>query len=152
MAERYRPYTTVACVIEAQGRFLIVEELINGELKYNQPAGHIEADESLVDACIREVKEETGLSIQPQGLVGIYQYRASDTLAFVRYTFFIKLDKVLVSKPEDTAINALKWLDVDEIDKLNSHHRSPLVLKSIKDYLTGKHYPLTIIDDEYLSA
>ncbi|GIU27176.1 NUDIX hydrolase [Shewanella schlegeliana] len=150
MAERYRPYTTVACVIEAQEKFLIVEELIAGELKYNQPAGHIEADESIVDACIREVKEETGLALQPQGLVGIYQYRASEVLSFVRYTFFVKLDKVLTSKPEDPTINALKWLSLDEINQLSSCHRSPLVLKSIDDYLDGKHYPLEIIDDEYV--
>ncbi|GIU24209.1 NUDIX hydrolase [Shewanella sp. MBTL60-007] len=150
MAERYRPYTTVACVIEAQGKYLIVEELIDGQLKYNQPAGHIEADESITDACIREIKEETGLTIQPQGLVGIYQYRASDTLSFVRYTFFVKLDKALASKPEDPAINATKWLSLDEIDQLSDSHRSPLVLKSLKDYLSGRHYPLEIIDDEYV--
>ena len=65
MVERYKPNTTVACVIEANGKYLLVEELIEGKIEYNQPAGHLEANESIIDACIREVKEETGLEIKP---------------------------------------------------------------------------------------
>ncbi|ABV87857.1 NUDIX hydrolase [Shewanella pealeana] len=150
MTERYKPNTTVACMIEAQGKYLLVEELIEGETQYNQPAGHIEANESIINACIREVKEETGLSIEPQGLVGIYQFSASETLAFVRYTFYLKLDKQLASQPEDPAIQALKWLTLDDIVALSPQLRSPLVLKSIADYLAGNRYPLSILNDEYL--
>ncbi|GIU12819.1 MULTISPECIES: NUDIX hydrolase [unclassified Shewanella] len=150
MTERYKPNTTVACVIEAQGRFLLVEEVIEGETQYNQPAGHIEANESIINACIREVKEETGLSIEPQGVVGIYQFSASETLAFVRYTFYLKLDKQLASQPEDPVIQALKWLTLAEIVAVSPQLRSPLVLKSITDYLAGNHYPLSILNDEYL--
>lgn len=150
MTERYKPNTTVACIIEAQGKYLLVEELIEGETQYNQPAGHIEANESIINACIREVKEETGLSIEPQGLVGIYQFSASETLAFVRYTFYLKLDKQLASQPEDPAIQALKWLTLDDIVALSPQLRSPLVLKSIADYLAGNRYPLSILNDEYL--
>ncbi|WP_299807008.1 NUDIX hydrolase [uncultured Shewanella sp.] len=150
MTERYKPNTTVACVIEAQGKYLLVEELIEGETQYNQPAGHIETNESIINACIREVKEETGLIIEPQGLVGIYQFSASEALAFIRYTFYLKLDKPLASQPEDPVIQSLKWLSLDEIDALSCQLRSPLVLKSIADYLAGNRYPLGILNDEYL--
>ncbi|MCK8045375.1 NUDIX hydrolase [Shewanella sp. 1CM18E] len=150
MTERYKPNTTVACIIEAQGKYLLVEELIAGELKYNQPAGHLEANESIIDACIREVQEETGLSIKPQGLVGIYQFSASETLAFVRYTFYLKLDEMLNSQPEDPAINGLKWLSLEQITRISSQLRSSLVVKSICDYLAGSRYPLSILNAEYL--
>ncbi|ABZ76282.1 NUDIX hydrolase [Shewanella halifaxensis HAW-EB4] len=149
MTERYKPNTTVACVIEAQGKFLLVEELIDGKVKYNQPAGHLEAHESIIDACIREVKEETGLSIEPQGLVGIYQFTASESLAFVRYTFYLKLNQVVRSTPEDPAINGLKWCSFDEITALSSQLRSPLVIESISDYLAGKNYDLSLINNDY---
>ncbi|MGS0675294.1 NUDIX hydrolase [Shewanella sp. 125m-1] len=149
MTERYKPNTTVACVIEAQGQFLLVEELIEGELKYNQPAGHLEPHESILAACIREVKEETGLRIKPQGLVGIYHFSASDSLAFVRYTFHLKLDQVKLSTPEDPAIIGLKWYSFAEIKALSNQLRSPLVIKSISDYLAGKNYDLSIINDDY---
>lgn len=152
MTDRYKPNTTVACIIEAQGKYLLVEELIDGQLKYNQPAGHIEANESIIDACIREVQEETGLVIKPQGLVGIYQFSASETLAFVRYTFYVQLDEILESKPEDAAINDLKWLSLEQITGISSQLRSPLVIQSITDHLANKHYPLDILNAQYLSA
>ncbi|WOT06518.1 NUDIX hydrolase [Shewanella youngdeokensis] len=150
MPDRYKPNTTVACVIESNGRFLLVEELIEGGIKYNQPAGHLEANESLVDACIREVKEETGLVIKPEGLTAIYQYSASTHLAFVRYTFYLTLEKCVISEPIDPAIQACKWLTYAEIVALKPQHRSPLVLKSIEDYKTNKRYPLEILNDQWL--
>ncbi|MCL1094830.1 NUDIX hydrolase [Shewanella kaireitica] len=150
MAERYKPNTTVACVIEANGKYLLVEELIEGKIKYNQPAGHLEANESIVDACIREVKEETGLEIEPQALVSIYQFTATEELAFVRYTFCASLDNSLDSKPIDPAINCTKWLTLSEITSLKSQLRSPLVLKSIEDYQNDKRYPLEILNDQWL--
>lgn len=89
MSQRYKPNVTVACIIHAtsQDKYLMVEEWIEGEQRFNQPAGHLEANESLIQACEREVFEETGLSLKAQGLVGIYQFSASEDLAFVRFTF-----------------------------------------------------------------
>ncbi|MEZ9596884.1 NUDIX hydrolase [Shewanella sp. 10N.261.52.F9] len=149
MTERYKPNTTVACIIEAQGKYLLVEELIDGEVKYNQPAGHLEAHESIISACSREVYEETGLNLIPQGLIGIYQFSACESLAFVRYTFYVQLDKIITSAPIDPAINALVWLTLEEINSLSPQLRSPLVIKSINDYLAGKHFPLALLNDDY---
>jgi len=150
VSERYKPNTTVACVIASNDRYLLVEELIDGEIKYNQPAGHLEANESIVAACIREVQEETGLDIQPEGLVAIYQYTASEQLAFVRYTFYLTLKKCLISTPLDPVIQSTKWLTFTEIVALKSKLRSPLVLKCIEDYQNNKRYPLEILNDQLL--
>lgn len=150
MSERYKPNTTVACVIEANGKYLLVEELIEGETKYNQPAGHLEANESIVDACIREVKEETGLDITPQGLVAIYQFSATDALAFVRYTFYISLKNCDKSTAIDPAIKDTHWLTFAEILALKTQLRSPLVLNCIEDYQNNKRYPLEILNDQWL--
>ncbi|MEZ9823098.1 NUDIX hydrolase [Shewanella sp. 10N.286.45.A1] len=150
MVERYKPNTTVACVIEANGKYLLVEELIEGKIEYNQPAGHLEANESIIDACIREVKEETGLEIKPQALVSIYQFTATEKLAFVRYTFCATLDDCLESKPIDPVINCTKWLTFSEITALKPQLRSPLVLKSIEDYQNNKRYPLEILNNQWL--
>ena len=56
---QWKPNTTVAAVIEKDGKFLLVEELIEDELVFNQPAGHLEKGETLLDAVKREVLEET---------------------------------------------------------------------------------------------
>lgn len=55
----FKPHVTVACVVHAEGKFLVVEETINGKALWNQPAGHLEADETLVEAAARELWEET---------------------------------------------------------------------------------------------
>ncbi len=62
----FKPHVTVACVVHAEGKFLVVEETINGKALWNQPAGHLEANETLVEAAARELWEETGISAQPQ--------------------------------------------------------------------------------------
>ncbi|WP_137226908.1 NUDIX hydrolase [Shewanella sp. MEBiC00475] len=156
MTERYKPNTTVACVIHCQGKFLLVEECINGETKFNQPAGHLEANESLVDACAREITEETGLELTPQALVGIYQFSASADLAFIRYTFCSELATQQYATPRDNVITDTHWLSLTEIKALGNKLRSPLVLKSIEDYLQQiekklppQHTPLTLLNVDY---
>jgi phosphatase NudJ len=156
MTERYKPNTTVACVIYSQGKFLLVEECIDGAVKFNQPAGHLEANESIIDGCAREIVEETGLELTPQALVGIYQFRASANLAFVRYTFCIELTKQQHAKPRDNAITDTHWLSLAEIIALGSQLRSPLVLKSIEDFLQQadknllpQHTPLSLFNVDY---
>lgn len=145
MAERYKPNVTVACIIHHQGRFVMVEESIEGQTRYNQPAGHLEARETMTQACIREVKEETGLNITPNGLVGIYQFEASEDLAFIRFTFFAELNSEEKLTPEDPQIIAARWQSLKEIQTLNDQLRSPLVIKTLKDYLSGKRYPLALL-------
>ena len=150
MTLRYRPNVTVACIIEAQGKYLIVEELIQGQRRYNQPAGHLERGESLLQACQREVREETGLEITPQGLTGIYQFTANESLTFLRFTFHVTLEDCPRAQPLDPIIQDTHWLTYAEILALGSRLRSPLVLSCIDDFLNKIHYPLEVLNDDYL--
>lgn len=148
---RYRPNVTVACVIEAQGKFLLVEEWINGKQQFNQPAGHLEAHESLVMACEREILEETGLSLTPQALVRIDQFSASPELAFLRFTFCCSLADALPTQPQDADITAAHWLSYAEISARQSQLRSPLVLDTIDAYLRGERLPLDCLNSRCLT-
>ncbi|QSX39385.1 NUDIX hydrolase [Shewanella cyperi] len=149
--DRYRPNVTVACVIEAAGQFLFVEETIDGHATLNQPAGHLEAGESLLQACSREVLEETGLQLMPQGLVGIYQFSASPELAFLRFTFYCQLPAPLTGRPQDKVIKDLHWLSPAQLDNSPLALRSPLVRKCIEDYLAGKRFSLDLLDSSMLA-
>lgn len=157
MSQRYKPNVTVACIIHAtsQDKYLLVEEWIEGEQRFNQPAGHLEANESLIQACEREVFEETGLSLKAQGLVGIYQFSASEDLAFVRFTFFVQLDDMPSPTPQDKAIHSAHWLSFAQIEAKLSLMRSPLVLDCLKDYRRhlqqSSVYPLDLLNSVRLT-
>lgn len=157
MSLRYKPNVTVACIIHAtaQDKYLLVEEWIDGEQRFNQPAGHLEANESLIQACEREVFEETGLSLKPQGLVGIYQFSASEDLAFVRFTFLVQLDDMPSPTPQDDAIHAAHWLAFEQIEAKQSLLRSPLVLDCLRDYRHHLQqemaYPLDLLNSDRLT-
>ncbi|QYJ80225.1 NUDIX hydrolase [Shewanella acanthi] len=142
MKVRYKPNVTVACIIHAPNihvpnddKFLMVEEWIEGEQRFNQPAGHLEANESLISACEREVLEETGLSLTPSGLVGIYQFSASAELSFLRFTFCVQVDEMQDTIPQDKDISACHWLTLEQIEAKATQLRSPLVLDCLRDYL-----------------
>lgn len=150
MKKRYRPFVTVACIVHCQQHYLLVEESIDGKICFNQPAGHLEAHESLVDACIREVKEETGLLVSPRHITVIQQYSATKDLAFLRFTYAVELDEMLKSLPEDPQIIATHWLTLKQIIQLKDQLRSPLVIDSIKDYQQNKGTSPEIIDSTHL--
>ena len=148
MKEIWRPSVTVAAVIERDGKFLFVEEMIDGRRVINQPAGHLDPGESLVAACAREVLEETAHRFEPAGLVGVYRwYYEPKDVTFLRFCFSGKLlgksDRAL-----DKEIIATHWLTVDEL-KASAARRSPLVLKCVEDYLAGRNYPLDLLSKEF---
>lgn len=89
----FKPHVTVACVVHAEGKFLVVEETINGKALWNQPAGHLEADETLVEAAARELWEETGISAQPQHFIRMHQWIAPDKTPFLRFLLPLSLSK-----------------------------------------------------------
>lgn len=139
----FKPNVTVACVVEAQGQYLLVEENINGKLVFNQPAGHLEAGESIPDAARRELREETGQDLLPTGLVGTYLYPVErEGLTFLRFCFALKLDTPVATAPQDRQILACHWLSLDDIKQRQSQLRSPMVLQCIEDYRQGKITPL----------
>jgi ADP-ribose pyrophosphatase YjhB (NUDIX family) len=145
-----RPSVTVAAVIERENRFLLVEEEDDGRIVYNQPAGHLELGEPLVEGCMREVLEETAWHFRPRALVGIYRWSkpATAAAAGVTYLRFAFCGEPGAHDPErrlDADIVRAVWLDVDEIRASRARHRSPLVLRCVEDYLAGRRYPLEIL-------
>lgn len=136
----FTPRVTVACVIQADDKFLLVEERIGGKRVFNQPAGHLEQGESLPEACRREVLEETGLDVTPQGLVGVYLYPVTrEQLTFLRFCFFARLPTLPAhAKPLDHDIIATHWFSHEEIRQRQSQLRSSMVITCIDAYLAGE--------------
>lgn len=144
----WKPNTTVAAIVERDGKFLFVEERILGELKLNQPAGHVEKNESIVAACVRETLEETAYAFTPTALVGIYQWTVPGTdLTYLRYAFTGELGVHYPERTLDDGIEAAVWLTRDELIARSAQHRSPLILACVDDYLAGKRYPLELLRD-----
>ncbi|MBF0255336.1 MAG: NUDIX hydrolase [Gammaproteobacteria bacterium] len=151
----WTPRTTVAAIIPRGDLFLCVEEAPNGAAVLNQPAGHLEDGESLQQAVVREVLEETGLAFRPLGLVGIYRYRIASpiagpddaTLTYLRYCFHGQAEIDPNAPPRDADILALHWLSLEQLRSSPLPLRSPMVLACVADYLNGRHYPLEILHD-----
>lgn len=144
----YKPEITVATVIEQGGRFLLVEEETEQGIQLNQPAGHLEADESIQEAAVRETLEETSYHVAPDSLVGIYllQYtlEKSEKISFLRFTFSGKIVSER-DQPLDSDILRAVWLTYEELVASRHRHRSKLVLKSVEDYLKGQRVPLSVL-------
>ncbi|KAB7705416.1 NUDIX domain-containing protein [Plesiomonas shigelloides] len=140
---RFTPHVTVANVVHCQGKFLLVEEHINGKVLYNQPAGHLEANESVLEAARRELWEESGLRMQPQSLLKIFQWTAPDGTPFIRFTFAIDLDQCPPCEPQDPDIVACHWVSADEMRHMTL--RSPLVMESITLFLQPERIPLSVL-------
>lgn len=139
-----KPHVTVACVVHAAGKFLVVEETINGKALWNQPAGHLEADETLVQAAERELWEETGIRATPQAFLRLHQWIAPDRTPFLRFCFVIELEQPLPTEPHDSDIDRCLWLSADEILQA-PNLRSALVAESIRSYQQPERYPLSLV-------
>ena len=146
---KWDPHITVAAVIEREQKFLLVEEMVEGTAVLNQPAGHWEAGESLIEAAQRETLEETGWEFYPTALVGIYRWqhpRKNET--FLRFTFCGDCSAQQISTELDEGILNANWHHQDEILTLpESRIRSTLVTESLKDYLDGKRHDIQILRD-----
>jgi ADP-ribose pyrophosphatase YjhB (NUDIX family) len=146
----WKPSVTVAAVIERDGRFLLVEEKIDGRLVLNQPAGHLDPGESLIDACRREVLEETAHHFEPQALVGVYRWiYAKKDVTFLRFCFSGRVTGMEGGRKLDKGIVAAPWLSPAELEARKGDHRSPLVGQCLADYLSGKRYPLDLFSREF---
>jgi 8-oxo-dGTP pyrophosphatase MutT (NUDIX family) len=142
----WKPHVTVAAVLERDGKFLFVEEETDDGIGFNQPAGHLECRESLVDAAIRETLEETGYHFIPKYLVGIYNWRTeARDITYLRFAFGGEITGRDAERKLDEGIISARWLALDEIRALESQHRSPMILSCIEDWQAGKRYPLELI-------
>ena len=146
MREVWKPNVTVAAVVQRDGKFLLVEEETTEGIRFNQPAGHLEEGESLVDAVVRETLEETGYTFKPTFLLGIYQWpHPNKEITYLRFAFGGEL---LGHNPErtlDDGIIAARWLSLDEMRTNQNLHRSPLILRCVEDWVAGIQLPLSAI-------
>ncbi len=144
MSDRvWKPNVTVAALVQREGRFLLVEEETSEGIRLNQPAGHLEPGESLVQAAVRECLEETGYHFHPQHLVGIYQWpRPDGSITYLRFAFLGELRGYEPERPLDAGIIGPRWLTWDELQAQPERLRSPLVPRCIEDCLAGRRMPL----------
>ncbi len=142
----WKPHVTVAAIIEQDQRFLFVEEETSNGLRFNQPAGHLEDGEDLIAAVKREVQEETAWQFEPEYIVSIQLWRKNpDFPSFVRVCFSGRCHSHNPIQQLDEGIAATHWLTRDEIETERHRLRSPLVLISLDEYLSGQRCPLSLL-------
>ncbi|WP_320820055.1 NUDIX hydrolase [Thalassolituus sp.] len=147
MNKRWTPHATVATIVFHNDRFLMVEELSAGEAVFNQPAGHIEAGETIETAAIRETLEETGWHVAITALLGLYTYTApANGITYHRYCLIGEAINHDTDAELDEGIIGPQWLTIEEL-RSSSRLRSPMVLTCAEDYISGRHYPLDVITE-----
>lgn len=147
----WQPDVTVATIVVDNGRLLMVEETVGGRLVLNQPAGHLEPDESLADAALRETREETGWDVRLTAFVGAYQWKAPvgpdgrDGRHYLRFAFAAEPVRHDPTRTLDEGIVRAIWLTPAELEADQARHRSPLVWRTAADFLAGRRHPLDLI-------
>jgi 8-oxo-dGTP pyrophosphatase MutT (NUDIX family) len=158
MPEVWKPNVTVAAVVTGTGphagRYLMVEEETRDGLRINQPAGHLDPHESLIDAAVRETLEETAHEFTPIGLLGIYLSQAMKTrrdeplepITYLRFTFVGTVGEAIAGLALDDGIVRALWMSLDELRATRARHRSPMVMRCAEDHASGKPLvPLSIL-------
>ena len=147
----WSPRVTVAAICEKEGQFLVVREKIEDRQLINQPAGHLEPDESLEQAIIREVLEETAYDFRPSSLLGIYRYQPDlnkDT-TFLRFTFCGEITNHDPARDLDQDIDSIEWMSLETLQACRHSHRSPMVLQCVLDYLQQPAYSLQVFSRQF---
>jgi phosphatase NudJ len=150
MTTRWSAKVTVAAIIEREGRYLLVEEHTPEGLRLNNPAGHLDPGESLVQAAAREALEETAHSFTPTQVVGVYlarMQRAStgEDVSYLRVAFAGTVGEPEPGRALDEGIVRTLWLTREEIAAQADRHRSPLLARCIADHAAGVRYPLDVL-------
>lgn len=145
-AAAYQPDLTVATLVLRAGRLLFVEEVVRGSHVLNQPAGHVEPGETLLQAAVRETREETAWQVRPTAFVGAYQWTdPEDGRAFLRFVFVAEPECHHADQPLDSGIVRCLWLAPGEMRARRARLRSPLVERAVEDFLCGQRLPLSTV-------
>lgn len=140
-------HVTVAAVVERDGRFLLVQESVAGQSVINQPAGHLEQHETLLEAVRRETLEETAWHFEPTALVGIYRWVHPKGNTYLRFCFTGNLLEEEKGRDLDQGIEQAIWLNYEELQQRAQALRSPMVMQCIADYRAGVRLDLATIKD-----
>lgn len=150
LMERWKPSVTVAAIIERAGRYLLVEEHTPEGLKLNNPAGHLDPGESLVEAVVREALEETARVLTPSHVVGVYlgrmqRERTGEDITYLRFAIAGTVGEELPGRGYDQPIERTLWMSLDELRACPDRHRSPMLLCSIEDHAAGRGFALDLL-------
>jgi 8-oxo-dGTP pyrophosphatase MutT (NUDIX family) len=150
---RWKPSVTVAAIIEREGRYLLVEERTPEGLRLNNPAGHLDPGESIVEAVVREALEETARPFTPEALVGIHLGRwqresTGEDVTYLRFSICGSVGEELPGRTYDTPILRTLWMTLDELRACPERHRSPMVLASIGDHAAGHRHALSMLSTD----
>lgn len=152
MSVPWLPHVTVGAIVEREGRFLLVEEMVDGKLVLNQPAGHLEQGETLLEAVQRETLEETAWHFEPQVLVGVYCWtHPTKGITYLRFAFNGAVTKKNGAQPKEANIRQVTWMSEAQIRENKERLRSPQVLAGIEDYLAGQRFPLDCLRDPVIN-
>jgi phosphatase NudJ len=144
--ERWKPNVTVAAVVERDGRYLLVEEASPRGPVLNNPAGHLDPGESLVEAVVREVLEETACRFTPTHLVGVYLAPSEPSdITYLRFAFAGRVGEPEPGRALDAAILRTLWLTPAEIGAEAARHRSPLLARCVEDHRAGQRFALDLL-------
>lgn len=146
----WKPNVTVAALVEHDGRLLMVEEQTPEGLRLNQPAGHLDPGESLQDAAVRETLEETGWRVEPVAFLGLYMARYANArtgvdVTYLRHAFVCRPIDHDPGRPLDAPVLRALWLTPEEILAESARHRSPAVERTVRDWLSGRRFPLDLV-------
>jgi 8-oxo-dGTP pyrophosphatase MutT (NUDIX family) len=140
------PHATVAAIVEEHGKFLLVEETTDRGNRFNQPAGHLEDNETLLQAVVRETLEETAYAFKPDSLLGVYHWKhAHNDTTYLRFAFIGSVSDHQPQLALDTGIIRAVWMTVDEIRNNARLLRSPQVLTCIENYFSGQQFSLSVL-------
>ena len=138
-------HLTVATVVERDGLFLLVEETRDGVQVINQPAGHVEPGESVLDAAVRETLEETGWRVRLTGFIGFSHHLAvASGITYYRVSFVAETETFDAQAEIDADIDAVVWLSLEELEQRVDGLRSPMVLDCVHRYRRGEVFPMAV--------
>lgn len=139
---------TVSTIVERDDHFLMIEERSSGLLVVNQPGGHINAGESPEQAAEREALEESGCIVSVTGLLGVYLWIHPQTRQnFLRIVYIADLVSEQPKRRLDNGIQAVHWYKLSDVQQRKRELRSPIVLRSIEDYIAGNRQSVSLLAD-----
>lgn len=136
---------TVLCLIHNEDSYLLQDRVKKDWKGYTLPGGHIEPGESIVDAVVREMKEETGLTIKSPRLCGVKQFPIEGG----RYIVFLFETDQFEGKVVDSDEGKMHWVKISELSNVKLvDDFEELIEVMMSDSLTEFQY--VVENDEWI--